>query len=99
MLGDAARRSFNCVTVDGDMSTNDTVIVLANGDPEPPALSGEAGESFYGGLEQVCESLARAIAPTLGPRGRDVAFERLYGPVSELGHFITSQGSTPREHV
>ena len=30
-LREAVDRSFNCVTVDGDMSTNDTVIMLANG--------------------------------------------------------------------
>src|SRR3990172_9197898 len=31
MLRSAVNRSFNCVTVDGDMSTNDTVLLLANG--------------------------------------------------------------------
>ena len=30
-LGYAADRSFNSISVDGDMSTNDTVLVLANG--------------------------------------------------------------------
>ncbi len=30
-LNDATEESFNCVTVDGDMSTNDSVILLANG--------------------------------------------------------------------
>ena len=30
-LREAVDRSFNCITVDGDMSTNDTVILLANG--------------------------------------------------------------------
>ncbi|MFH1568314.1 MAG: bifunctional glutamate N-acetyltransferase/amino-acid acetyltransferase ArgJ [Gemmatimonadota bacterium] len=62
LLADAARRSFNCITVDGDMSTNDTVIVLANGAPDPPALAGAAASRFYEGLEGVCRRLARAIA-------------------------------------
>ena len=31
MLRAVAKRTFNCVTVDGDMSTNDTVLLLANG--------------------------------------------------------------------
>jgi len=30
-LGEAVAQSFNRITVDGDMSTNDTVLVLANG--------------------------------------------------------------------
>ena len=60
MLGKAVRRSFNCITVDGDMSTNDTVIVLANG---AAGVALEAGtpeaETFYEGLEEVCRQLAR----------------------------------------
>ncbi len=31
MLRESAKETFNCVTVDGDMSTNDTVVLLANG--------------------------------------------------------------------
>jgi glutamate N-acetyltransferase/amino-acid N-acetyltransferase len=63
-LGLAVRRSFNCITVDGDMSTNDTVIVLANGASGAPAIegSGEAADDFYAGLEMVCRELARLIA-------------------------------------
>ncbi len=63
-LGLAVRRSFNCITVDGDMSTNDTVIVLANGASGAPAIegSGEAADDFYPGLEMVCRELARLIA-------------------------------------
>ncbi|CAD6892815.1 unnamed protein product [Tilletia laevis] len=34
----AVSRSFNCISVDGDMSTNDTIIALANG--QAPAISG-----------------------------------------------------------
>ena len=32
LLSRAVRRTFNCITVDGDMSTSDTVILMANGD-------------------------------------------------------------------
>ena len=62
MLCDAVRRSYNCITVDGDMSTNDTVILLANGAADPAPLSGAAAEAFYDALGGVCRSLARAIA-------------------------------------
>ena len=34
-LEEAVAKSFNCITVDGDMSTNDTVLVLANGQAGP----------------------------------------------------------------
>ncbi len=33
-LRDAVAQSFNSITVDGDMSTNDTVLMLANGESE-----------------------------------------------------------------
>ncbi len=64
-LEDAAGRSFNCVTVDGDMSTNDTLLVLANGragnpvidDPDSPGYT-----EFLDGLRQVSAALARMIA-------------------------------------
>jgi glutamate N-acetyltransferase/amino-acid N-acetyltransferase len=35
----AVAQSFNCITVDGDMSTNDTVLVLANGLAENPRIT------------------------------------------------------------
>jgi len=51
--------SFNRITVDGDTSTNDTVLVLANG------LSGlsieQCGQAFQEALDAVLLSLARAI--------------------------------------
>lgn len=56
-------RTFNRITVDGDMSTNDTVIVLANG-RSGVRLDGrdEAGLGrFEQGLEAVCLELARMI--------------------------------------
>jgi len=55
----AADASFNRIVVDGDMSTNDTVLLLANGasgvqvPPNDPA--------FQGALQQVCVALAQAI--------------------------------------
>ncbi len=60
----AVQRSFNCITVDGDMSTNDTVIALANGAAGGPQLEkgGPGIEGFYAGLEEVCRQLARMIA-------------------------------------
>ena len=67
LLVRAVERSFNCCTVDGDMSTSDTVIALANGAATggvdgSPGLSEEAFERLAGAMEHVCRRMARAIA-------------------------------------
>ena len=67
LLVRAVERSFNCCTVDGDMSTSDTVIALANGaamggSGASPRLSEEAFECLAEAMEHVCRRMARAIA-------------------------------------
>ena len=64
LLLEAVQRSFNSITVDGDMSTNDTVMVLANAASGARELveEGESVASFAAGLELVCRELARMIA-------------------------------------
>ncbi|MBC7104773.1 MAG: bifunctional glutamate N-acetyltransferase/amino-acid acetyltransferase ArgJ, partial [Firmicutes bacterium] len=67
-LGAALRRAvdetFNMITVDGDTSTNDMVLLLANGRAENPLIVREGPElaAFTAGLVAVCGKLARAIA-------------------------------------
>ncbi|MCE9628000.1 MAG: bifunctional glutamate N-acetyltransferase/amino-acid acetyltransferase ArgJ [Candidatus Eisenbacteria bacterium] len=57
----AVERSFNRISVDGDMSTNDTVLVLASG--ASGATIDDASETaFVAALTEVCGSLARQIA-------------------------------------
>jgi glutamate N-acetyltransferase / amino-acid N-acetyltransferase len=53
--------TFNCVSVDGHMSTNDSVLLLANGAAGGPTLSDKELAEFERGLAQVCSDLARAI--------------------------------------
>ena len=53
--------SFNRITVDGDTSTNDTVVVMANGRAANRAMRGSDYESFTGGLAQVMGALATMI--------------------------------------
>lgn len=57
-------RSFNRITVDGDMSTNDMALMLANGAAGgPPIVPGTpAFESFCDALEAVMVKLAKMIA-------------------------------------
>jgi len=56
-------QSFNRITVDGDMSTNDTVLALANGRAgNPPLKSGTSGFAvFQAALDRVTAALARMI--------------------------------------
>lgn len=60
----AVDASFNRITVDGDTSTNDTVVLLASGAAGNPALELDTVEyrAFEVALTQVCISLARAVA-------------------------------------
>ncbi|MCL2043096.1 MAG: bifunctional glutamate N-acetyltransferase/amino-acid acetyltransferase ArgJ [Treponema sp.] len=60
----AVSRSFNRLTVDGDTSTNDMVVVMANGASGIPAITEEDDgyELFAGALEACCVKLVRAMA-------------------------------------
>jgi glutamate N-acetyltransferase/amino-acid N-acetyltransferase len=60
----AADQSFNCVSVEGHTSTNDTLLLFANGQSRPGAapLAGADLERFGAGVMAVCSELARAIA-------------------------------------
>ena len=64
MVKSIADRSFNQVTVDGDSSTNDTFLMLANGAAgNAPIAAGSAdAEKLQAGLLRVAQQLARAIA-------------------------------------
>ena len=59
-LARVVNKTFNCITVDGDTSTNDMVIALANG-ASGVQLTGDALQPFEQGLYQVCEYLAKRI--------------------------------------
>ena len=58
-LRQAIEVSFNRISVDGDTSTNDTVLLLASGASGARIDAGDAG--FAAALTQVCSSLARQI--------------------------------------
>ena len=63
-LSDDVLDTFNMVSVDGDTSTNDTVLVLANGQSGCPKIEakGEDYETFREALRVVMEELAKKIA-------------------------------------
>jgi glutamate N-acetyltransferase/amino-acid N-acetyltransferase len=61
-LGIAVDKSFNCISVDGCMSTNDTVLVLANGTAGNKIVSkGKSLRDFSEALDSVCLELARMV--------------------------------------
>jgi glutamate N-acetyltransferase/amino-acid N-acetyltransferase len=62
-LQDVTSRTFNSISVDGDTSTNDTLLVLANGEAGAPSIKPgtRAHRAFAAALEHVCHSLALQI--------------------------------------
>jgi glutamate N-acetyltransferase/amino-acid N-acetyltransferase len=63
-LREVVNRTFNCITVDGDSSTNDTLLVLANGASGATKITKADGadyKKFVAALEQVCKTLAIGI--------------------------------------
>lgn len=63
-LSEDVKDTYNMVSVDGDTSTNDTVLLLANGLAENPEITekGEDYETFKAALNYINTSLAKKIA-------------------------------------
>ncbi|MEM1131602.1 MAG: bifunctional glutamate N-acetyltransferase/amino-acid acetyltransferase ArgJ [Pseudomonadota bacterium] len=64
LLSDANRGSFNCITVDSDTSTSDTVLLFATGKAGNAPLTSyddPGAVAFAAALKQVCEELAHQI--------------------------------------
>jgi glutamate N-acetyltransferase/amino-acid N-acetyltransferase len=60
----AANRSFNCITVDGDTSTNDALMLMATGKSALPEVTSSASDAYKALLEAIAEvaiHLAQAI--------------------------------------
>lgn len=63
-LSEIVEVSFNMISVDGDMSTNDTVLVLANGASGAAEITDGSPEydKFYAILKEICQELSKRIA-------------------------------------
>lgn len=63
-LHEAVSVTFNMVSIDGDTSTNDMVIVLASGDAKNDEIVSETSEyyMFRDALKELCRTMAKAIA-------------------------------------
>jgi glutamate N-acetyltransferase/amino-acid N-acetyltransferase len=62
LLRASVDRSFNQLTIDGDQSTNDAVMILAGGDGPEIKANSAAAEAFGDALDATCISLAQQIA-------------------------------------
>jgi glutamate N-acetyltransferase/amino-acid N-acetyltransferase len=60
LLTGAAETSFNRISIDGDTSTNDTVLLLASG-ASGAALNARNSDAFSAALSEICTSLAKQI--------------------------------------
>ena len=64
-LRQVADVSFHAMTIDGDTSTNDTLLLMANGAAKTQPIENldtPDGQAFYAGLRAVCQRLAQEIA-------------------------------------
>jgi glutamate N-acetyltransferase/amino-acid N-acetyltransferase len=59
----AVERSYNCISIDGDTSTNDTVLLLANGLAGNSEIDGPGPDydAFLSALTEICIQLSQAI--------------------------------------
>jgi glutamate N-acetyltransferase/amino-acid N-acetyltransferase len=76
-LSAVTRSTFNSISVDGDTSTNDTLLLLANGASGCPAIRAAGSEygRFVRALESVCQELALAIVADGEGAGRVAEIE------------------------
>jgi glutamate N-acetyltransferase/amino-acid N-acetyltransferase len=80
-LSASTEKSFNCMSVDGHMSTNDTVLLLANGAAGSEPLAGEELAVFQRALDEVCVDLAKLI-PADGEGATHLVTIELFGCAS-----------------
>jgi len=85
LLRDAVRDSFNAISVDGDCSTNDTVLLMASAAAGHHALlqAGRRERPFIRALRAVCRALALDIV-TDGEGARRIMEVEVSGAVSEI---------------
>jgi len=83
-------RTFNCVTVDGDTSTNDTLILMANGASGAPVIRSVESdfERFVAALESVCKELAFGLVADGEGATRVAEIEVRGAPTDEIANQV-----------
>jgi glutamate N-acetyltransferase / amino-acid N-acetyltransferase len=89
-LAQAVRGSFNAISVDGDTSTNDTVLLLANAASGAPPIRYGTPEyrRFLAALDQLCRTLALAIVADGEGAGRIAEIEVRGAPSDHLAEAV-----------
>jgi glutamate N-acetyltransferase/amino-acid N-acetyltransferase len=64
LAGHAAEQSFNAITIDGDTSTNDTMVLIASGRAANPEIVGE-GTAEFGRLAVTVTEVAQLLAQAI----------------------------------
>lgn len=75
MLKTAVNRSFNCISVEGHMSTSDTVLLLASGAATAEPLSAHEHTRFQQMLNEVTADLAQAIIADSEGAGHEITID------------------------
>lgn len=65
LIQHAVNRSFNCITVDGDTSTNDSLIVVATGQAGNAEIAADTASADYIALRDAITSIAAALAQAI----------------------------------
>ncbi len=96
ILRPACDESFNCISVDGDTSTNDTVLLLASGASRVPLRGSGVRRRFAAALHSVCQSLAEQIVSD-GEGAKHVVSLRIEGARSrqEARHVARAIANSP----
>nr|WP_320014797.1 bifunctional glutamate N-acetyltransferase/amino-acid acetyltransferase ArgJ [uncultured Desulfobacter sp.] len=89
-LTHAASRSFNRITVDGDTSTNDTLVLMANGAGQAVIDNDESLGVFQAALDEVCYELAKKIVKD-GEGATKVATITVKGALTSMDAFKTAE--------
>lgn len=96
-LKTAVGRSFNRITVDGDTSTNDALIALANGAAENEMIRSAEGrdfEAFTAALTDVCRNLAKQVVRDGEGARKLIAIEVRNAPSEGAAHRIAETIAT-----
>ena len=86
LLGESVKRSFNCVTIDGDTSTSDTLLLLATGAAGGPRIEDAADPrlaTFSAALDDLLIDLAQQVARD-GEGARKFVTVRISGATDDL---------------
>ncbi|MCD6585765.1 MAG: bifunctional glutamate N-acetyltransferase/amino-acid acetyltransferase ArgJ [Desulfobacteraceae bacterium] len=82
LLADAVNLSFNRITIDGDTSTNDTVLLLANGKSGLSISNAPVKEAFKKALEEMLIELAKMVVKD-GEGVTKLVELKIYGALSD----------------